>query len=223
MRLLIVEDNAELAGEMRAAFARRHMRCDVATNGADATLMIDTTSYALVILDLGLPDEDGVQLLRRWRAARRTEPILVVTARGAVESRIEGLTAGADDYVIKPFHFEELYARVQASLRRNLDYREQKLTAAALELDIQTREFRANGMPLPVSVREGELLELLMRRVDKVVPKRMLEDQLFGSGDALGSNAVEVYIHRIRRILKASAVPLTVQTVRGVGYMLLTA
>lgn len=222
MRLLIVEDNAELAEAMREAFARRHLHCDIAADAGDAEILIRTTRYALVILDLGLPDEDGLDLLRRLRAARHNEPILIVTARGEVENRILGLSTGADDYMAKPFHFDELHARVLAILRRESGYKDRLLRAGALELDTEARQFRVDGALLEFSVREGELLELLMRQLDRVVPKRVLEDQLFGAGDTLGSNAVEVYIHRIRRHLKNAGLALTVQTVRGVGYMLQT-
>ncbi|MBN8807537.1 MAG: response regulator [Sphingomonas sp.] len=223
MRLLIVEDNVELAEAVRSAFERKHIRCDVAHIAEDAAILIETTTYALVILDLGLPDEDGIALLRRLRGAQRREPILILTARGAVESRIDGLSAGADDYMTKPFHFDELHARVQAVLRRGSTYQEHVLRAAGLELDIETRQVTIDGKAADMSLREVELLELLLRRIDHVVPKRLLEDQLFGAGDTLGSNAVEVYIHRIRRRLQSTGLPLTVQTVRGVGYMLMQA
>ncbi|MBN8839147.1 MAG: response regulator transcription factor [Sphingomonadales bacterium] len=222
MRLLVVEDNIELAQAIGEAFAARHLHCDLAHNAGDAEIMIRTTRYALVILDLGLPDEDGLDLLRRLRAAQRSEPVIILTARGEVENRIRGLSAGADDYMSKPFHFDELHARVLAILRRDSGYKDRLLRAGALELDTEARQFHAEGAALEFSVREGELLELLMRQPNRVVPKRVLEDQLFGAGDSLGSNAVEVYIHRIRRHLKDAGLALTVQTVRGVGYMLQT-
>ncbi len=222
MRLLVVEDNIELAQAIGEAFAARHLHCDLAHNAGDAEILIRTTRYALVILDLGLPDEDGLDLLRRLRAAQRSEPVIILTARGEVENRIRGLSAGADDYMSKPFHFDELHARVLAILRRDSGYKDRLLRAGALELDTEARQFHAEGAALEFSVREGELLELLMRQPNRVVPKRVLEDQLFGAGDSLGSNAVEVYIHRIRRHLKDAGLALTVQTVRGVGYMLQT-
>ncbi|MCW6529351.1 MULTISPECIES: response regulator [Sphingomonas] len=222
MRLLVVEDNIELAQAIGEAFAARHLHCDLAHNAGDADILIRTTRYALVILDLGLPDEDGLDLLKRLRAAQRSEPIIILTARGEVENRIRGLSAGADDYMSKPFHFDELHARVLAILRRDSGYKDRLLRAGTLELDTEARQFRAEGAALEFSVREGELLELLMRQPNRVVPKRVLEDQLFGAGDSLGSNAVEVYIHRIRRHLKEAGLALTVQTVRGVGYMLQT-
>lgn len=222
MRLLIVEDNDELAGVVRESFARSHIHCDVARDALDAELMIRSTTYALIILDLGLPDEDGLQLLRRLRTARRSEPIIVLTARSALEARIEGLQSGADDYMLKPFYFAELLARVEAILRRESGQLENRIVAASLQLEPHNRQFKVGDRPIEMPVREGELLEILMRRVNLVVHKQMLEDQLFGSGDTLSSNAVEVYIHRIRKRLEAEECPLTIQTVRGVGYMLLT-
>jgi two-component system response regulator TctD len=223
MRLLIVEDNRELADAIRGGFEKRHINCDLAHDAGDAAIMIETARYALVILDLGLPDADGMDMLRQLRLSTRPEPILVLTARGAVESRVDALRAGADDYMLKPFHFDELHARVLAILRRDAGYRTNVLKAGALELDVETRRVSISGIPAEISMREVELLELLLRRIDRVVPKQMLEDQLFGTGDALGSNAIEVYIHRIRHHLKTAGLPLTVQTVRGVGYMLLHA
>ncbi|HJT40654.1 MAG TPA: response regulator transcription factor [Sphingobium sp.] len=222
MRLLIVEDHAELADAVRDSFARRNIHCEIAHDALDAELMVRTTHYALVILDLGLPDEDGLQLLRRLRAARRSEPILILTARSALEAKVEGLRAGADDYMLKPFYFDELHARVQAILRRDSGQLQHRVSVPSLELDPDTRQFQKDGQPVEIPLREGEILELLMRRVNLVVPKQVLEDQLFGCGDALGSNAVEVYVHRLRKRLEAEAVPLNIQTVRGVGYMLQT-
>lgn len=221
--MLVVEDNVELAQAVRDAFLARGIHCDLAHDAADAEHLIATVRYALVVLDLGLPDEDGMDLLRRLRNAGRYEPILVLTARGGVESRIDGLLAGADDYIPKPFHVDELYARVQAILRRAAGFTAGRLVAGPLEFDMETRQFTADGARLDVSQREGELLELLMRRLDRVVPRTMLEDQLFGADDPLSSNAIEVYVHRLRRHLREAALPLSVQTVRGIGYMLLSA
>ena len=222
MRLLVVEDQRELAQAIAEAFAKHNVHCDLAYSSVDAELMIRSTRYALIVLDLGLPDGDGLDLLRRLRAMQSREPTIILTARSTVESRIEGLTAGADDYLMKPFHFEELLARVHAVLRRDGGYADRLIEAGRLRLDIETRQFTIDGKPFAVSLRAGELLELLMRRLDRVVPKRVLEDQLFGSGDTLGSNAVEVYVHRIRRHLDAAGLSLSVQTVRGVGYMLMS-
>ncbi len=221
MRLLIVDDNRELVEALAAAFLKRDIRCDIAGTARDAEQLATTTDYAAMVLDLGLPDEDGLTLLRRLRAQRRTVPVIVLSARGAGEMRVLGLESGADDYLVKPFLFVELHARLSAILRRQGGYVEDVLRAADLTLDTRSREVRAAGAPVPLSVREIELLELLMRRAGHVVPKRVLADQLFGAGDALGSNAVDVYVHRVRRKLEDCAA-VKVQTVRGIGYMLST-
>lgn len=220
MRLLIVEDSEELADALVAAFAKRDVRCDVARTAGDAELLIETTQFAAVILDLGLPDEDGLVLLRRLRARKHVLPILILTARGEGETRVNGLESGADDYIVKPFLFPELNARLGAVLRRQGGYTEHLLTAANLELDTRSRQVRVNGSIIDFSIREVELLELLMRRTGHVLPKRLIEDQLFGSGGSLGSNAVEVYVHRIRRKLEDGAAATELRTVRGLGYML---
>ncbi|WP_395337256.1 response regulator [Novosphingobium sp. BL-8H] len=222
MRLLIVEDNAELSQAIVQAFASRDIRCDVAGNAGDAEALIGTTDYAAVILDLGLPDEDGLDLLDRLRRQRTTVPVIVVTARGESETRIRGLDIGADDYVVKPFLFAELHARLNAVLRRQSGYVDPQFRMGNLTLDLRTREVAVDGKPIELSLREIELLELLMRRPGHVVPKRVLEDHLFGAGDTLGSNAVEVYVHRLRRKLEDTA-DVKVQTVRGIGYMMFAA
>jgi two-component system response regulator TctD len=222
MRLLIVEDDVELANELRRAFARRHIRCDLVHDAGDADILIGTTSYALIILDLGLPDEDGLGLLRRIKAVRPGELILVLTARHSAESRIDGFSAGADDYLLKPFHFDELHARVRAILRRGAGYKDRLLVCGPVELDPDTRECWIDGKLVEISVRESKLLEIMMRRLDRLVPKKLIEDHLFGGGSTLGSNAVEVYIHRIRRHLETANVPVNIQTIRGVGYILLS-
>ncbi|WP_395398126.1 response regulator [Novosphingobium sp. BL-8A] len=219
MRLLIVEDNADLSQAIVQAFASRDIRCDVAGNAGDAEALVSTTDYAAVILDLGLPDEDGLELLDRLRRQRITLPVIVVTARGESETRIRGLDIGADDYVVKPFLFAELHARLNAVLRRQSGYVDPQSRIGNLTLDLRTREVSVDGKLIELSLREIELLELLMRRPDHVVPKRVLEDHLFGAGDTLGSNAVEVYVHRLRRKLEATA-GVKVQTVRGIGYMM---
>jgi len=220
MRLLIVEDDAELAGALRAAFARRGIATDHAASAGDADHMLRGAHYSAAILDLGLPDGDGIDVLRELRARGSALPMLILTARGDVQRRIEGLNAGADDYLVKPFDFEELQARLDAVLRRQGGYVGRALMLGALVLDPATREVTLDGAPVALSVRETELLELLLRRAGRVVPKRMAEDQLFGMDEGLGSNAIEVYVHRLRRRLEQSGAALRIDTVRGVGYML---
>lgn len=220
MRLLIVEDDADIAQGLAEGFARRGFASDRARTAADAGLMLDAAHYAAVILDLGLPDADGLEFLRGLRARRVTVPVLVLTARGDVRQRIAGLNAGADDYLVKPFDMDELQARLEAVLRRRDGYSGHQLTLGGLTLDLSTREVTVNGAGVALSAREIELLELLLRRAGRVVLKRIAEDQLFGLEDALGSNAIEVYVHRLRRRLEKIDAGVRIETVRGVGYML---
>lgn len=220
MRLLIVEDDRELSQALVAAFARISVHCDHADTVADAEALIGTMAYTLVVLDLGLPDDDGLALLRRLRSAGETVPVIVLTARGDSQTRIAGLRGGADDFIVKPFLFDELHARVEAVLRRQGRYVENQMTFGPLVFDVDSREATIDGARLALSAREADMLEPLLRRSGHVVPKRFLEDQLFGSSETFGSNAIEVYVHRLRRKIETSASGLSIVTVRGVGYML---
>ena len=220
MRLLIVEDDADLAAALTRAFAARSYATDHAATVADAELLIESRTYAAVILDLGLPDEDGLSLLKRMRSRKDPLPVLVVTARGDIHQRIDGLDAGADDYVAKPFAFDELHARLNAVLRRKGGYLERLLSLGNVSLDLETREAMVGEVNIGVSAREAELLELFLRRANRVLPRSVAEDQLFGANDDLGSNAIEVYIHRLRSRLKDHGATVQVDTVRGVGYIL---
>ena len=202
------------------AFARRKIHCDLAHDAGDGEQMMMATDYSAIILDLGLPDEDGIALLRRLRAKGRVEPIVILTARGDGPSRIDGLKHGADDYLAKPFLFDELEARVHAVLRRQGGYIDRRISLGNLHMDMTTREVSTDTGLVDFSAREAELIEMLIRRSGHVVPKRILEDQLFGAGDSLGSNAVEVYVHRLRKKLEAAKVSVKIQTVRGVGYFM---
>ena len=220
MRLLIVEDSAEMASALSAGLGRRGIAADCAGTSGDAALMLSLAHYVAMILDLGLPDEDGIDLLARLRAAGTAIPILILTARGDVRQRIAGLNAGADDYLVKPIDLDELQARIEAVLRRRDGYGGRTLAYGDMTLDLATREVTLGSSPFVLSARETELLELLLRRSGRVVPKRMAEDQLFGLEDELGSNAIEVYVHRLRRKLEQATAGVRIETVRGVGYML---
>ena len=220
MRVLVVEDNAELADLLVPALARHGFAADVMNSAANAEQAMATTRYAAVILDLGLPDEDGLLLLKRWRKAGSNVPILILTARGSVVDRVDGLQAGADDYLTKPFAVEELAARLQALLRRPGEMLSQSLTVGGLSLDPQSRQVAVDGRPEPFSAREVDILELLMRRAGRVVQKGYVEDHLFGLNAPIGSNAVEVAIHRLRKHLQALDAQATVHTVKGVGYFI---
>lgn len=223
MRILLIEDDDALAGALCAALLQRGLTVDRAASAEEAEAYLAAVDHAAILLDLGLPDEDGLALLRRLRSNGNTKPVLVLTARGSVDARIRGLHGGADDYIVKPFDPDELHARLLAVLRRQGGYLGVSLTCARLTFDVESRVARVGDTLLTLSTRETELLELLLRRAGNVVPKRVVEDQLFGAGGDLGSNAVEVYIHRLRKRLDEAATGTRIDTVRGVGYMLRSA
>ncbi len=220
MRLLMVEDNADLAELLSSALDRNGFASDVMTSAASAEEALASSSYAAAILDLGLPDEDGLSLLKRLRKAGVSLPILILTARGGVADRVDGLQAGADDYLAKPFAVEELVARLQALLRRPGELFGQHIELGNLSLDVQSRQIQVGGQPEPFSAREVDLLELLLRRAGRVVQKSYVEDQLFGLHAPVGCNAVEVAISRLRKHLQTLEARVAVHTVKGVGYFI---
>ncbi|MFK3889230.1 response regulator [Sphingomonas sp. NPDC079357] len=224
MRILLIEDDRALAEALAAALLQRGLTLDHAASLDEAEAYMAAVDHAAILLDLGLPDGDGLAWLRRRRAAGETRPVLVLTARGSVEARVRGLHDGADDYLVKPFDADELHARLLAVLRRQGGYLGVSLTCARLTFDVETRTVRVGETVLTLSARETELLELLLRRAGNVVPKRVVEDQLFGAGGDQGSkNAVEVYVHRLRKRLDEAATGARIDTVRGVGYLLRSA
>lgn len=219
MRILICEDNAELAQLIQRGLGGRSLDSDVVGCLADAREAIRGTAYAALILDIGLPDGSGLSLLAELRGQGNAVPILLLTARGALDDRVGGLEAGADDYLVKPFALDELVARLKALLRRPGVLLGPQLTAGDISLDLESRQVMVAGVPASLSMREVDVLEILLRRVGRVVPKKVIEDHLFGLSEA-GSNAVEVYVHRIRRQFSDMDAAAAVVTVRGVGYML---
>src|SRR5579864_1438170 len=220
MRLLVVEDNLALAELLRKGLAVAGLVVDVVNTSADARTALSTTRFAAIVLDLGLPDGDGLALLRELRERRDTTPVLVLTARSGVRDRVTGLRSGADDYLVKPFAFEELVARVQALLRRPGDLLGQALNVGNVAFDTEARQVFIDRQPQFFSAREMAVLEILMRRSGRVVAKKLVEDHLFGlSGDG-GSNAVEVYIHRLRKQLADARAHVQIHTIRGVGYLI---
>ena len=220
MRLLLVEDDAELASALALALHQRGFTCDIAGCLEDAQLLLDTSHYFALVLDLGLPDGDGLDLVRSLRKRGRALPVVVLSARGALEARIAGLEAGADDYLAKPFSPDELVARLRAVLRRAGTYQGRELTCGNLRFDGDTTQLTVAGRIVALSQREAGVLALLMRRAGQVVTRRLAEDQLFGTGETLGSNAIEVYIHRLRAKLESAGASVEIVTVRGVGYLL---
>ncbi len=214
MRLLLVEDDTMIGRAMRQGLADAGFVVDWVTDGKAATLALANGVYDLVTLDLGLPGKDGMSLLRELRRRGDAIPVLVVTARDAVADRIAGLNEGADDYVLKPFDLDELVARVRAVLRRRAGNANPLLECGSLVLDPVRREVQLHQRPIDLSAKEFALLELLMQRPGAVLSRDQLEDSLYGWDREVGSNAVEVHLHNLRRKLGAD----TIRNVRGVGY-----
>ena len=220
MRLLVVEDNEELAGLLVRGLQSAGYEADVLSRVEDAASALQTTHYAALILDLGLPDGDGLSLLRELRHRKNPIPVLVLTARGGLNDRVQGLRSGADDYMVKPFALEELIARIEAQLRRPGHLLGSSLRIANLEFDTRNRQASIDDAPQVLSARETEVLELLMRSKGRVVSKKQVEDHIFGHTGEVASNAVEVYVHRLRKQLADKGARVAVHTIRGVGYLI---
>jgi len=220
MRLAVVEDNPELAQLLTQGLKREGYDSDLMTTAAEARAALASTRYALLILDLGLPDADGLSILREIRERKDPLPVLVLTARGGLHDRVSGLRSGADDYLVKPFALEELAARLEALLRRPGQLLGRALQVANLVFDTESRQAFIDDRPQTLSAREVAVLELLMRRKDRVVSKKLVEDQIFGVSGEIASNAVEVYVHRLRKQLSENGAKVQIHTIRGVGYLI---
>ena len=220
MRLLLVEDDRDLAAALAQALGRHGIATDHAARAEDAEAMLAVAQYGAVLLDLGLPDRDGLAVLRTWRANGVAVPVIVVTARGDTRARIAGLDAGADDYLPKPFDVDELVARLRAVTRRRDALAGNAIMLGNGRFDTVRRELTVAEGVVPLSAREAELAALLFRRIGRVVAKAAVEDQLFGlMGEGGGPNAVEVYVHRLRRKLEAAGAAVRIETIRGIGYL----
>lgn len=215
MRLLLVEDDTMIGESVLDLLRAEHYAVDWVKDGEMAETALRTQDYDLMLLDLGLPRRDGLQVLRALRARRQRMPVLVATARDAVQQRIEGLDAGADDYVLKPYDLDELLARIRALLRRASGRAEPVYEHQGISINPATREVSAHGRPVVLSAREWAVLEPLLARPGMVLSRAQLEEKLYSWKDEISSNAVEVYIHGLRRKLGA----WLIQNVRGVGYM----
>lgn len=215
MRLLLVEDDAMIGETVLNVLRREHYAVDWVRDGAMADQALRTAEYDLVLLDLGLPKRDGLDVLRALRSRRSTVPVLVATARDGVSDRIAGLDAGADDYVVKPYDTDELLARIRALLRRSAGRAEPAFEHRGVSLNPATREASVNGQPVSLSAREWAVLEPLIARPGAVLSRTQLEEKLFSWKDDVSSNAVEVYIHGVRKKLGNDFI----QTVRGLGYL----
>ncbi len=220
MRLLVVEDNEQLAQLLSKGLRAAGYETDLLTTAGEARAALTTARYAALILDLGLPDEDGLSVLREIRHRKDPIPVLVLTARGGVHDRVGGLREGADDYLVKPFAFEELVARIEALLRRPGQLLGSSLEIANLAFDAESRQAFIDDQPQVLSARETAVLELLMRRKNRVVSKKLVEDHIFGLSGEVASNAVEVYVHRLRKQLSERGAKVEIRTIRGVGYLI---
>lgn len=216
MRVLLVEDDNLLGDGIQAGLRAKGFTPDWVGDGTAAGLALDREAFDLVVLDWLLPETTGVEVLRRFRAAGGTTPVLLLTVRDAVADRIQGLDAGADDYLTKPFDLEELAARLRALGRRRPYPYAERLQAAGLELDPERMAIIDDDGETSLGRREAALLELLMQRPGQVVSRERLADRLYGWEEAVASNALQVHIHNLRRKLGEGRI----ETVRGVGYRL---
>ena len=218
MRLLLVEDSRQLSDWLAKTLRKDHYAVDCVYDGEDADHALRTQPYALVILDLSLPGMGGIEVLRRLRARGSTVPVLILTANDSVAGRVSGLDTGADDYLAKPFDLGELEARIRAQLRRAGNQKNPLVELGTLSFDRNSREFSLAGATLGLTPRERAVLETLVTRAGKPVGKAVLAETVFGFQDEANPNAIEIYVHRVRKKLEGSDVGIV--TLRGLGYVL---
>ncbi|MDD2720749.1 MAG: response regulator [Gallionella sp.] len=218
MRVLVVEDDPVLADGLIRILQRANHTVTHESSGKQADLYLTSNEYELVILDMGLPGMDGTEVLRRLRQRGNKVPVLILTARDGVEDRVRGLDYGADDYLAKPFNLPELEARIRALLRRGQSASGSVLQIGVLSLDTVGRRATLDGVPVELSGREITVLEMLMLRAGRVVSKELLSEQMSDLGEEMSTNAVEVYVHRLRKKIESEKV--NIRTLRGMGYML---
>lgn len=216
MKILLVEDDQLLGDGIAAGLTQAGFTVDWVLDGQQADTALLTHSYDAVVLDLGLPKRSGMDVLKRARAQGKDLPVLILTAYSAVEHRVAGLDAGADDYLAKPFDLSELQARLRALLRRSKGYADAIIRQGELSLDPASHSVLFAGQPVDVSAREFKILHSLLLNAGRVMSKAQLEEQLYGWGDEIESNTIEVFVHHLRRKLN----PQLILTVRGVGYMI---
>ncbi|CAM2171081.1 Transcriptional regulatory protein TctD [Paraburkholderia sacchari] len=218
MRILVVEDDAQIGAAMRSRLTKLGHAVDLEADGAMANSLLGVERFDLVVLDVMLTSMDGFAILRNLRAAGSTTPVLLVTARSAIDDRVSGLGLGADDYLVKPFDYRELEARVQALLRRHSGHANDLVKVGGLAIDRSSRLAELDGKPLSLSRQEFALLEILASRPQRIYSKEDLLNQLFSFGHEPSANAVEQYVTRVRKKLQGSSVEI--RTARGMGYQI---
>jgi two-component system response regulator QseB len=216
VHIILVEDDAQLGTAIKRALERLAYTVTWLRNGREALIAMRDETADLVLLDLGLPGKDGLEVLVEARRSHVTTPVIVMTARDGLEARVSGLDAGADDYLIKPFHLDELGARIRSLTRRAQGLAANRIEAGALSLDLGSSEVIFRDQRIELTKREFALLQILMERAGRLVRRESLENSLYGIDNIVGSSALEVLIHTLRRKLSFD----TIQTVRGFGYMI---
>jgi two-component system, OmpR family, copper resistance phosphate regulon response regulator CusR len=219
-RVLVVEDRKRLQSSLRRGLEEEGYQIVTSLTGEEGYYLATTENFDAVVLDVMLPGRDGLQVLRDLRAHGFRKPVLILTSRDAIEDRVAGLDAGADDYLIKPFAFAELVARLRAVLRRNLTDRELVLRADNLEMDLVARRVVRNGVELELSNREFELLEFLLRHRNAAVTREMIGREVWKEPDGVWTNIIEVYVNALRKKVEQPGQRQLIHTVRGVGYAL---
>nr|WP_295105707.1 response regulator transcription factor [uncultured Caulobacter sp.] len=220
MRVLLVEDEPEMVSALRDALRRHQILLDHTANLYEAEAMASSSSFDIIILDRQLPDGDGLGLVPKLRAKKNPVPVLVLTARGDIADRVEGLDYGSDDYLTKPFAIEELLARLRALARRGGDLQSDIVKAGRLSFDFGKRDARVDGVSLDLTRREILVLEALLRNFGRMVPRNSLMESVFSMDDEVQPNALDLQVSRLRRKLSAATSGLAVNVVRGVGYLL---
>jgi len=216
LRLLVVEDDPDLNRQLVTALSDAGYAVDTAFDGEEGHYLGDTQPYDAVVLDLGLPKKDGLSVLEQWRRDERKMPVLILTARERWSDKVAGMDAGADDYVAKPFHMEEVLARVRALLRRSAGHAKSEFNCGPVRLDTRTGRVSVNGNPVKLTSHEYRLLAYLMHHTGRVVSRTELVEHLYDQDFDRDSNTVEVFVGRIRKKLGVEII----QTVRGLGYLL---
>jgi two-component system, OmpR family, response regulator QseB len=214
MRLLLVEDDGMIGQGLQTALRQGGFAVDWMRDGKSAAAALQAAGFDAVLLDLGLPQRDGIDVLRELRKRGDGTPVIILTARDEIQHRIAGLDAGADDYIVKPFDLDEVMARLRSVLRRAAGRGDPRIQNGEILLDPVSRTVERNGVPVGLSAHEYAVLEALLQRPGAVLSRAQLEDRLYGWDEQIGSNAVEVYVHGLRRKLGSDAI----RTLRGVGY-----